>query len=100
MVVATNTAGKIFNRNIILTGGAHLYGDTTTGLVDVIDGDGYIVGPINSTGNAIITGNLTYSGILRASGTPQTLTGAGAVSLTTAITWIVTTGANALTLAA
>jgi hypothetical protein len=32
-------------------------------------------------------------------GTPQTLTGAGAVNLTTATTWIVTTGADALTLA-
>lgn len=33
-------------------------------------------------------------------GTPQTLTGAGAVSLTTYATLLVTTGANALTLAA
>lgn len=31
--------------------------------------------------------------------TPQTLTGAGAVNLTTRVTWIVTTGADALTLA-
>lgn len=31
--------------------------------------------------------------------TPDTLTGAGAVSITTPITWLVTTGANALTLA-
>ena len=34
------------------------------------------------------------------SATPQTITGAGAVDLTSAITWVVTTGVNALTLAA
>jgi hypothetical protein len=39
------------------------------------------------------------NGYLRFSETPQTLTGAGAVDVTTAITWIVTTGTNALTLA-
>ena len=39
------------------------------------------------------------NGYLRFSETPQTLTGAGAVDVTTAITWIVTTGVNALTLA-
>lgn len=32
--------------------------------------------------------------------TPQTLTGAGAVNVTSKVTWVVTTGANALTLAA
>jgi hypothetical protein len=39
------------------------------------------------------------NGYLRFSETPQTLTGAGAIDVTTAITWIVTTGVNALTLA-
>jgi len=39
------------------------------------------------------------NGYLQFSETPQTLTGAGAVDVTTAITWIVTTGVNALTLA-
>lgn len=40
------------------------------------------------------------AGLLLLSGTPQTLTGAGAVNLTTKVTLLVTTGANALTLAA
>lgn len=42
---------------------------------------------------------LAYSDTLCASGTPQTLTGAGAVNVTTDTTLLVTTGANALTLA-
>jgi hypothetical protein len=44
--------------------------------------------------------NLTTTGTFRNAGTPQTLTGAGAVNLTTYATLLVTTGANALTLAA
>jgi hypothetical protein len=44
--------------------------------------------------------NLTTTGTFRNAGTPQTLTGAGAVNLTTHTTLLVTTGANALTLAA
>lgn len=43
--------------------------------------------------------SLLLTGFLRFSGTPQTLTGAGAVNVTTDTTYIVTTGANALTLA-
>jgi hypothetical protein len=43
------------------------------------------------------TGRLAFSGAV--SYTPQTLTGAGAVNLTTTVTKLVTTGANALTLA-
>jgi len=39
------------------------------------------------------------NGYLRFSEAPQTLTGAGAISVTTAITWIVTTGTNTLSLA-
>lgn len=39
------------------------------------------------------------NGYLRFSETPQTLTGAGAIDVTTAITWIVTTGVNTLSLA-
>jgi len=39
------------------------------------------------------------NGYLQFSETPQTLTGPGAVDVTSAITWIVTTGADALTLA-
>ncbi len=45
------------------------------------------------------TGSLDVDKILRYTGIPQTLSGAGVINLTTAITWIVTTGANALTLA-
>lgn len=44
--------------------------------------------------------NLTTTGTVINAGTPQTLTGAGAVNLTTYSTLLVTTGANALTLAA
>lgn len=43
---------------------------------------------------------LFCDGLLKLSGTPQTLTGAGAVNTTTKVTLLVTTGANALTLAA
>ncbi len=39
------------------------------------------------------------NGYLQFSETPQTLTGPGAVDVTSAITWVVTTGADALTLA-
>lgn len=45
------------------------------------------------------TGVVTIDGVIINSGTPQTLTGAGAVNLTTTTTLLVTTGANALTLA-
>lgn len=44
--------------------------------------------------------NVATSGSVLFAGTPQTLTGAGAVNLTTYSTLLVTTGANALTLAA
>ena len=43
--------------------------------------------------------NVGIAGVTRHTGTPQTLTGAGAVNLTTDTTLLVTTGANALTLA-
>lgn len=43
--------------------------------------------------------DLTIGGIEINSQTPQTLTGAGAVNITTASTLLVTTGADALTLA-
>lgn len=43
---------------------------------------------------------LAFDGILLASGTPQTLTGPGAINLTTHTTLVVTTGTDALTLAA
>jgi len=47
-----------------------------------------------------VVGDLTVGGIFKVNGAPQTLTGAGAVNLTTYSTLLVTTGANALTLAA
>lgn len=47
-----------------------------------------------------VAGDTTIAGLLYLTGTPQTLTGAGAVNLTTKVTLLVTTGANALTLAA
>lgn len=53
----------------------------------------------DSTNRESIFTKLAYSGTLRSSGTPQTLTGAGAVNLTTDTTLLVTTGADALTLA-
>lgn len=46
------------------------------------------------------SGVVAVSAPIKFSGTPQTLTGAGAVNLTTYSTLLVTTGANALTLAA
>lgn len=54
----------------------------------------------DASGNAAISNNLAVAGTFTMSGTPQTLTGAGAVNLTTYSTLLVTTGANALTLAA
>jgi hypothetical protein len=52
----------------------------------------------NSTGTVL--SSVDANGLWRDSGTAQTLTGAGAVNLTTYTTLVVTTGANALTLAA
>lgn len=59
---------------------------------------------INSNGHVILdpngTGQIKLAAPVVISDTPQTLTGAGAVNLTTLITHVSTTGANALTLAA
>ena len=65
----------------------------------VIDSSGNVTWPINTT-TVNASGATTLWGTLVMSGTPQTLTGAGAVNLTTFSTLLVTTGANALTLAA
>lgn len=54
----------------------------------------------DTTPSLDVVNNLTVGGIFKVNGTPQTLTGAGAVNLTTYSTLLVTTGANALTLAA
>ena len=53
----------------------------------------------NPDGEKVYVPNFFVTGVTGVSGTPQTLTGAGAVNLTTGITYLVTTGANALTLA-
>jgi len=63
-------------------------------------GNQFVDGTLSVTGEANIIGNTSLSGLLLLTGTPQTLTGAGAVNLTTKVTLLVTTGANALTLAA
>ena len=57
--------------------------------------------PVDAVGGIKLAGSQLFdtNGILTLIGTPQTLSGAGAVNLTTSITWLVTTGANALTLA-
>lgn len=60
--------------------------------------EGAKVAGFSNTGLSL-TGSLTTSGAVIFSGT-ETLTGAGAVSLSTYATLLVTTGANALTLAA
>jgi len=81
----------------------------TDGDVDMTDltltGDLSVGGETSLSGTLDVTGTTTVSaldisGLIRIKGTPQTLTGAGAVNLTTTTTLLVTTGANALTLAA
>jgi hypothetical protein len=51
------------------------------------------------TATKVSSGEVLATGLMKFSGTPQTLTGAGAVNVTASITWIVTTAADALTLA-
>jgi len=72
-----------------------------------VDGNISIEGSITTTGSTILqdttintSKSLYVDGLFLLSGTPQTLTGAGAVNLTSKTTLLVTTGANALTLAA
>jgi len=67
------------------------------------DGSAYTDLQSNASGNLTVTpsgGLVNLGGGLAMSGTPQTLTGPGAVNLTTFSTLLVTTGADALTLAA
>lgn len=94
-----------------------------SGQVYVVDGSGSptpgnVTGDSNGVGLSVASGvltatltqdlkttasptfaNILLTGFLRMSGTPQTLTGAGAVDVTSDSTLLVTTGANALTLA-
>ncbi|HEY8364245.1 MAG TPA: hypothetical protein VIK84_01625 [Haloplasmataceae bacterium] len=70
--------------------------ENTSGTGVTIDGVLLKDGGITTTSSS--TSDL--AGLLLLSGTPQTLTGAGAVNLTTKVTLLVTTGADTLTLAA
>lgn len=80
--------------------GANDYGYSVNGtLVEEIAAAGVSLSGLTTMTTAT-TGTLTTTGTFLTAGTPQTLTGAGAVNLTTYTTLLVTTGANALTLAA
>lgn len=70
--------------------------ELTSGSGVTVDGTLIKDGGITTTASS----TTDIAGLLLLSGTPQTLTGAGAVNLTTKVTLVVTTGANALTLAA
>lgn len=70
------------------------FGTSLTTTTLAVTGNGTVGGSLGVTGSTSLTGPLFLNG------TPQTLTGAGAVNLTTQTTLVVTTGANALTLAA
>jgi len=63
-----------------------------TGVLDVD-------GAFNTDGQAQFQQNVTIFGLLLLRGTPQTLTGSGAVNPAVSTTLLVTTGANAITLA-
>jgi len=54
---------------------------------------------LRSKGPSKLIGKVEYENILISSQTPQTLTGAGAVDIITATTLLITTSADALTLA-
>lgn len=64
------------------------------------DNDVFVGGALETTAGITVGSDLVVNGLFLLQGTPQTLTGAGAVNLTTKVTLLVTTGANALTLAA
>lgn len=85
--------------------------DNVTNVSKVDDAQGYKIvftfGPTSVAPSQVVwcfagssNRNTVYTEITNAVDIPQTLTGAGAVSLTTHTTLLVTTGANALTLAA
>lgn len=67
---------------------------TTSQTIDDLTATGDVVLG-NASGDTVSLGG----GVVKYSLTPETRTGAGAVSVTNPITWIVSTGANALTLA-
>jgi hypothetical protein len=95
IIVAQATAAvELFDPDITDTGAhmTHALGATVSGAKIVVRGKakyrGYTTSPVNAAAGAMIS-----------TGGVQTLTGAGAVNLTTAFTELVTTGADALTLA-
>lgn len=80
-------------------------GDTDTGIY--LGGNNILDFAVNGikvldvrSAQVTVDGTTLLNGILRISQTPQTLTGPGAVNLTTYSTLLVTTGTDALTLAA
>lgn len=82
-------------------GGATMSYQVSEAFADLVDASNTDTTPsLNDLGDLTVAGTTTLNGILKVAGTPQTLTGAGAVNLTTYATLLVTTGANALTLAA
>lgn len=81
--------------------GANDYGFAVNGILAFrITATGVTIPLLTTLANLTATGTTILGGILKINGTPQTLTGAGAVNLTTHTTLLVTTAADALTLAA
>ena len=64
-----------------------------------VGGDVWTTGSTITTGDIYADGNVYASGLLAHDGTPQSLSGAGAINATTTVTLLTTTGANALTIA-
>lgn len=109
------TKNPMYVDKVVLKNGGVIETESGTDIVSVSSSGTPAVNAPVSTTNATFTGdttlgdssadtvtvNATMSVPTPAllSGTPQTLTGAGAVNVTTNITYLVTTGANALTLA-
>ncbi len=95
--LSTNSSG-----NLVLSGGVvkHAYDAAAYYTITQADAAG-VTFDSTSDGTAGFTfaDPVSIASALYFSGTPQTLSGAGEVNVTTSITWIVTTGADALTLA-
>lgn len=102
--MAIETIEKIDNRGISVKNERDM-ATKVNEIIDVVNGiqDGtqsISANDVTVGDDLSVTGDTTLAGLLLLTGTPQTLTGAGAVNLTTKVTLLVTTGANALTLAA
>ncbi len=95
--LATDSSGYL-----ALTAGVfkHAYDAAAYYTITQADAGGVTLnGVSDGTASFTFSDPVNLSAIMTFSGTPQTLTGAGAVNITTAITWLVTTGTDALTLA-